>query len=82
MTPLSRKLLPLILILLCSYPALPQQKTTESITIDAHAPTTPFPHFWELTFGSGRAILSLRDSYRTDLATVKDATFCESKLCA
>ena len=36
-----------------------------SLTIDAAAPTTPFPHFWEKTFGSGRAILSLRDSYRT-----------------
>lgn len=49
-----------------------------SLTIDAAAPTTPFPHFWEKTFGSGRAILSLRESYRTDLATVKDATDFES----
>ena len=49
-----------------------------ALTIDASAPTTPFPHFWERTFGSGRAILSLRDSYRTDLATVKDATDFES----
>ena len=49
-----------------------------SLTIDAAAPTTPFPHFWEMTFGSGRAILSLRDSYRTDLATVKEATDFES----
>ena len=48
------------------------------LTIDAAAPTTPFPHFWEKTFGSGRAILSLRESYRTDLATVKDATDFES----
>ena len=46
----------------------------ETITIDAHAPTTPFPHFWEQTFGSGRAILSLRESYRQDLRTVKQAT--------
>ena len=49
-----------------------------SLTIDATAPTTPFPHFWEKTFGSGRAILSLRESYRTDLATVKEATGFES----
>jgi xylan 1,4-beta-xylosidase len=49
-----------------------------SLTIDAAAPTTPFPHFWEKTFGSGRAILSLRDDYRTDLTTVKDATDFES----
>ena len=46
----------------------------EQITIDAKAATTPFPHFWEQTFGSGRAILSLRDSYRQDLRTVKKAT--------
>src|SRR6202046_3956233 len=46
----------------------------EQITIDAKATTTPFPHFWEQTFGSGRAILSLRESYRNDLRTVKQAT--------
>ena len=46
----------------------------ERLTIDAHATTTPFPHFWEQTFGSGRAILSLRESYRQDLRTVKQAT--------
>src|SRR5579875_457467 len=50
----------------------------ETITVDAHAQTTPFPHFWEQTFGSGRAILSLRDSYREDLKTVKDATDFDS----
>ena len=53
-------------------------QTTESITIDAHAPTTPFPHFWEQTFGSGRAILSLRESYRNDLRTVKQITDFDS----
>ena len=37
-------------------------------------PRTPFPHFWEQIFGSGRAILSLRDSYRRDLRTMKTAT--------
>jgi xylan 1,4-beta-xylosidase len=46
----------------------------ESIQIDAHAATTPFPHFWEQTFGSGRAILALRASYREDIHTVKQAT--------
>jgi len=60
-------------------PGAPAQETgkqAESITIavDAHAATTPFPHFWEQTFGSGRAILSLRESYRMDLRTVKRAT--------
>jgi xylan 1,4-beta-xylosidase len=43
----------------------------EQIQIDAQAQTTPFPHFWEEMFGSGRAILSLRESYREDLRAVK-----------
>lgn len=46
----------------------------ETITIDAQAPTHAFPHYWEKMFGSGRAILSLRDSYRRDLRQVKQAT--------
>ena len=48
------------------------------LVIDAHAPTTPFPHFWEKTFGSGRAILALRADYRADLHTVKQATDFQS----
>src|SRR5580704_7280918 len=44
------------------------------IIIDAKAPSHPFPHYWEQMFGSGRAILSLRDSYRRDLRAVEDAT--------
>lgn len=55
-----------------------QSPATERLAIDAHAPTKPFPHFWEQTFGSGRAILSLRESYRNDLRTVKAATDFES----
>ncbi len=43
----------------------------ERIQIDADAPATPFPHFWEQMFGSGRAILSLRESYRDDMRAVK-----------
>ncbi len=49
-----------------------------SLVIDAHSPTTPFPHFWEQTFGSGRAILALRADYRRDLHTVKQATNFQS----
>ncbi len=48
--------------------------STTTISIDAKAPTTAFPHFWEKTFGSGRAILSLREDYRDDLRTVRSAT--------
>ncbi|MGB7267825.1 MAG: glycosyl hydrolase family 39, partial [Terracidiphilus sp.] len=44
------------------------------ITIDASAAATPFPHFWEQMFGSGRAILSLRYTYRSDLRAVKSVT--------
>ncbi|MDE1176438.1 MAG: glycosyl hydrolase family 39 [Edaphobacter sp.] len=52
--------------------------TKVSIHIDAKAAGTPFPHFWEKTFGSGRAVLSLRDSYRKDMRTVKQVTNFES----
>jgi xylan 1,4-beta-xylosidase len=50
------------------------QSSAQQIVIDANAPTTPFPHFWEQMFGSGRAILSLRDNYRKDLREVRTAT--------
>ena len=43
----------------------------ETVTVDAQAQGAPFPHFWEQMFGSGRAILSLRESYREDLRAVK-----------
>ena len=50
------------------------QTPTEKVVVDAHAPAHPFPHFWEQTFGSGRAILALRESYRSDLREVKKVT--------
>lgn len=46
----------------------------ETVTIDARAAARPFPHFWELMFGSGRANLSLRESYRRDLDAMRFAT--------
>jgi xylan 1,4-beta-xylosidase len=46
----------------------------ETINVDPNAPSHPFPHFWEQMFGSGRAVLSLRASYRRDLREVKKAT--------
>ena len=48
----------------------PALVNTERVSIDAQAPTTPFPHFWEQIFGSGHAILSLRQSYRDDIRSV------------
>jgi xylan 1,4-beta-xylosidase len=50
------------------------QQAPEKISIDAKAQATPLPHFWEQMFGSGRAVLSLRDSYRQDMRTVKKVT--------
>ena len=49
-------------------------QVSETITVDATAPTRPFPHFWERMFGSGRAVLSLRESYREDLRAVRGIT--------
>ena len=49
----------------------------EILLIDAAAPAHPFPHFWEHMFGSGRANLSLRESYRQDLRQVKQITELE-----
>jgi xylan 1,4-beta-xylosidase len=46
----------------------------EVISVDPAAKGRPFPHFWEQMFGSGRAALSLRESYRLDLRAVKQIT--------
>jgi xylan 1,4-beta-xylosidase len=48
--------------------------SAQTISIDTSQPGRPFPHFWEKAFGSGRANLSLRESYRDDLRQVKNAT--------
>ena len=69
----SRSLRLLIVLLLSTLPLL-AQAPTETITIDAAAPSHPFPHYWEQMFGSGRAVLSLRDAYRRDLRTVRQIT--------
>ena len=64
----SRRFLALLFALLIFVsPGLAQ----ETVEIDAQAHAAPFPHFWEGMFGSGRAILSLRQSYRDDLRAVK-----------
>lgn len=64
-----------VLASLCCATLFAQQATqTESVAIDAHASTTPFPHFWEQMFGSGRANLTLRDSYRDDMRLTKKVT--------
>lgn len=50
------------------------QQKGNAITIDSSATSHAFPHFWEQMFGSGRAVLSLRESYRQDLREVKQIT--------
>jgi xylan 1,4-beta-xylosidase len=63
------------MIAVSAFLALAQAKTScqvkERVEIDVQAQTTPFPHFWEQMFGSGRAILTLRESYGNDLRAVK-----------
>jgi len=60
-----------VLLLLAPISLFAQNAT---IVVDGSAPAHPFPHFWEQMFGSGRAILSLRDNYRQDLRSVKQIT--------
>ncbi len=71
--------LPSLVFVLYLCPNLPGQSSvpsnsTETIAIDATAPAQPFPHIWESTFGSGRANLTLRESYRRDLRAVHAIT--------
>ena len=46
----------------------------DAIMVDGAGATRPFPHFWEHIFGSGRAALTLRESYRDDLRTMRRST--------
>ncbi len=71
-----------VLLLTCAAAVLPFSSVfaqdsgaaLETITVDARAAARPFPHFWEIIFGSGRANLSLRDSYRRDLDATRAVT--------
>src|SRR6516165_9930189 len=65
------------IVLSCAPQVAQGQLRTEIIEIDAAGASHPFPHYWERMFGSGRAILSLRDSYRGDLRLVREATAFE-----
>ena len=69
----ARRTLSFTLLVVCAAPLLPQQNV-ERILIDAQAGARPFNHFWEQMFGSGRANLSLRESYRRDLAATRRIT--------
>jgi xylan 1,4-beta-xylosidase len=63
-----------LLLALAVAPVAVAAGAAETITVDATAPTRPFPHFWERMFGSGRAALTLRESYRDDLRAVRSVT--------
>ena len=73
MHPMIARLFAAVALTLALAPAAAQVPETR-ITVDANAPTRPFPHFWERMFGSGRAVLSLRDSWRQDLRSVRAVT--------
>lgn len=64
----------LTLFLLAGTLAALPSPAQSSVEIDVRAQAAPFPHFWEEMFGSGRAILALRESYRNDLRAVKQVT--------
>ena len=64
----------LLLILIFQPRTVEGQVPDEKIEVNLQAPSHPFPHYWERMFGSGRAVLSLRDSYRRDLREVENAT--------
>lgn len=65
----DRGVWPLCLILLLS-----TASAAQVIKIEAGRQGQPLPHFWEQAFGSGRAVLSLRESYRRNLDAVRAAT--------
>ena len=77
---LFRAALALTLLTIIPVPVLSQSQTQTQITnttvivVDGSAPAHDFSHFWEQMFGSGRAVLSLRDNYRSDLRQVKGIT--------
>ena len=67
--------IPFLLAVVClSESSAVEAQEAQPITIDLAAKATPFPHYWEQAFGSGRAILTLRQSYRDDLREVKKIT--------
>jgi xylan 1,4-beta-xylosidase len=72
--PRMNRILPLLVAVVLAAGLCRPLPAQEQIEIDATAQTSPFPHFWEEMFGSGRAILSLRESYRDDLRAVKQVT--------
>jgi xylan 1,4-beta-xylosidase len=63
-----------IALMACAQLALGAADRPIEVTISVADAGTPFPHFWETMFGSGEAVLALRENYRKDLRQVKAAT--------
>ena len=42
------------------------------VEVDLASPTTPFPHYWSRSFGSGHARLSLRKDWQAHLKQAVD----------
>jgi len=53
---------------------MPAPGSAQTVVVDARVAGHAFPHFWERAFGSGRAVLTLRDEYRRDLDAVRRIT--------
>ena len=67
--------LPSTLVIALAISVIPcSAQTSSAIQADAKAASQRFPHFWEQMFGSGRAALSLRESYRRDLRETREIT--------
>jgi xylan 1,4-beta-xylosidase len=45
---------------------------TASFSVDLNGPTTPLPHFWEHTVGSGHATLALRADWQAQMKVAHD----------
>jgi xylan 1,4-beta-xylosidase len=69
-----RPMLAALMILAAAVAAAGAQAAETRIVVDVTAPGRPLPHFWERMFGSGRAVLSLRESYRDDMRAVRKIT--------
>jgi len=71
---MKRTWLILLRMLLLLAPIGAGGQNIQTITVNVQSSTTPFPHFWEQMFGSGRAVLALREDYRKDLDEVRGIT--------
>ncbi|MBB3883621.1 GH39 family glycosyl hydrolase [Acetobacter oeni] len=70
----GKRFLYLLLLSAAATQAQPARAQTDNIVIDPRQPGKPFPHFWEEMFGSGRAVLGLRENYLKNLSLVKSIT--------